>query len=360
VALSQAQLRKLAADAARANGIPVAGFLALINQESGFDPGAKSPAGALGIAQFMPNTAAGLRINPLDPTQALPASAKHLAALRRNLGSWDLALAGYNAGGGAVKKYGGVPPYRETQNYVSKLGPYFKGAAGAPALPASAPSAASADPQAQLQAAAPHVDARALLSLLQRTSQATLKGQAPGQDYMRALMGIISKARINPQAERMGSAAAEAGDHVHEAATTPRAYTGAIPLQPGLSPIDNGQWGGSKAKALGLAPFAFQNGLKVSSHKRDRQMTASGGVSDHYKGNANAYAFDFGWGGASPTPQADRAASAMVASLGGPKNWGRTGGNFVITRGGFRYQIIYRSNVGGNHYNHIHLGVRRV
>lgn len=362
IAVSRATLEARARAVARKYGIPEAGFLAQIGMESGWNPSARSPAGALGIAQFMPGTAKAVGVNPMDPFSSLEGMGKHMTALRRNLGSWDLALAGYNAGGGAVQEYKGVPPYRETQNYVRKLAPYFKGGgAPAPQRPAggrTAPSGGALDPQAQLQAAAPHIDAQALLGLLQRTSQATLRGQAPGPEYMRALSGIIQNARINPQAEMVGEQVAAAAPQIARAGRTVNPRN--IPMQGGLAPIDNQDWGGSKQKALELAPFAFQHGLKVSSHKRDRQMTASGGVSDHYKGNPNAYAFDFGWGGASPTPAADRAASQIVAALGGPKNWGRTGGNFVVTRGGFRYQVIYRSNVGGNHYNHIHLGVRRV
>lgn len=61
-----------------------------------------------------------------------------------------------------------------------------------------------------------------------------------------------------------------------------------------------------------------------------------------------------------PVPKADAAASAIVSALGGPANWGKTGGNFVTTINGIRYQVIYRSNIGGNHYNHIHIGARRV
>lgn len=360
MAVSRATLEARARAVARKYGIPEAGFLAQIGMESGWNPNAKSPAGAQGLLQFMPGTAAGLKINPYDPFQAIEGGAKHMAALKRNLGSWDLALAGYNAGGGAVQKYHGVPPYRETQNYVSKLGPYFRGSASAPSAPRTAPQGAAVDPQAQLQAAAPHVDAQALLGLLQRTSQATLKGQAPGQDYMRQLMAIIGKARINPQAEQVGTSAADAGPRVAAAATIPRRYTGQIPLQPGVSPLDNGTWAGAKDAVLAVAPLAFQQGLKVSSHKRDRQMTASGGVSDHWTGSKSSYAMDLGWGGASPVPAADRAASQIVSALGGPNNWGSKGGNFVVTRGGYRYQVIYRSNIGGNHYNHIHLGVRRV
>jgi len=95
---------------------------ALLQVESGFRPRAVSPAGALGIAQFMPATARGVGLrDPLDPAQAIPAAARLLAGHLREFGSPALALAAYNAGAGAVHRWGGVPPYRETQSYVARV-----------------------------------------------------------------------------------------------------------------------------------------------------------------------------------------------------------------------------------------------
>lgn len=106
---------------AKQYGVPERLLSSLLHQESGFNPNAKSPVGALGIAQFMPGTAAGLGIDPLDPNQAIPAAAQYLKRSFDKFGSWELALAAYNAGGGAVGKYGGIPPYPETQNYVRNI-----------------------------------------------------------------------------------------------------------------------------------------------------------------------------------------------------------------------------------------------
>ncbi|MDG1127738.1 lytic transglycosylase [Rhodobacteraceae bacterium EhC02] len=108
----------MARDAARRHGVPEDLFLKLVQQESGFNPKARSHKGALGLAQLMPETARQLRVDPLDPYQNLDGGARYLMQQYRAFGNWRLALAAYNAGPGAVQKHGGVPPFRETQNYV--------------------------------------------------------------------------------------------------------------------------------------------------------------------------------------------------------------------------------------------------
>ncbi len=106
---------------ARQNGIPEDIFLNLITVESNWQDGAHSYVGALGLAQLMPETARYLGVDPWDPFQNMEGGARYLAEQYRKFGSWRLALAAYNAGPGAVQKYGGVPPYRETQEYVRKI-----------------------------------------------------------------------------------------------------------------------------------------------------------------------------------------------------------------------------------------------
>ena len=109
--------------AAQKYGIDPALLKGLIQQESGFNPNAGSSAGAQGLTQLMPGTAKSLGCtNPLDPAQSIDAGARYLRQQLDTFGG-DVrkALAAYNAGPGAVQRYGGVPPYAETQQYVQKV-----------------------------------------------------------------------------------------------------------------------------------------------------------------------------------------------------------------------------------------------
>jgi soluble lytic murein transglycosylase-like protein len=106
---------------ARMHGVPEDLFLRLVQQESGWHEGALSPKGAIGLAQLMPGTAQLLGVNPHDPQQNLEGGARYLRAQFDRFGTWDLALAAYNAGPEAVQQYGGIPPYAETQGYVRAI-----------------------------------------------------------------------------------------------------------------------------------------------------------------------------------------------------------------------------------------------
>lgn len=156
-AASENPIASYARAQAQAYGVDPDIFARQIGQESGWRPGAESPAGARGIAQFMPGTAAdvarrmggGVTAQQImsDPQVGLRAAAFHMRELLdRNGGDYARALAAYNAGQGAVDRYGGVPPFRETQEYLRRILQGQTPTRAEGAAPGAAPSAAGGRP----------------------------------------------------------------------------------------------------------------------------------------------------------------------------------------------------------------------
>ncbi len=97
-------------------------LVAIVTVESAWHTHAVSPAGAIGLGQLMPGTAASLKVNPRDPKQNLSGAARYLRGLMQRFGRhYSLVFAAYNAGPKAVSEYGGIPPYEETQEYVLRV-----------------------------------------------------------------------------------------------------------------------------------------------------------------------------------------------------------------------------------------------
>lgn len=114
--------KALIAQAAKRYGVDEDLVHAVVHAESDYDPTCKSHCGAMGLMQLMPENVKELGVrDPWDPAQNLDGGVRHLRQQLDRFKDVDLALAAYNAGGGAVRKYGGIPPYRETQGYVKHV-----------------------------------------------------------------------------------------------------------------------------------------------------------------------------------------------------------------------------------------------
>lgn len=131
ISYTKDQLKQKVEYYARKHNIPVGLALATAGWESGYNPKATSKAGAAGIMQLMPATAKGLGVTDIyDVDQNIEGGMKYLGLQYKRFGDWGMALAAYNAGPGAVRKYGGIPPYPETQRYVKGIMSKWSGGTG--------------------------------------------------------------------------------------------------------------------------------------------------------------------------------------------------------------------------------------
>lgn len=185
--------RDYAIQQAQRYGIPTDIFLRMIGAESAWNQGAVSPKGATGLGQLMPGTAAELGVDPTDPYQNIEGSARYLAQQYGDFGTWPLALAAYNAGPGAVRKYGGIPPFAETQAYVPKI----LGGGSSPQLTASTPFGPGT-PMASMQPMMQPTDPFEGMGLLSRLAASRGISQEAGGAPLANLLNIITQKK-DPQ-----------------------------------------------------------------------------------------------------------------------------------------------------------------
>lgn len=169
--LGRSELWPTVQETARSHGVDPALVDLIIRMESGYNPSAVSPKGARGVMQLMPTTASlyGVR-NPFDAKENIRGGVRYLKDLLERFGSnLGFALAAYNAGPDAVQKHGGVPPYAETQSYVSAILGAYQGAGGAPLLSGGFGRPRGARPVALLSAGG-----TSLISNEQRSGEASV------------------------------------------------------------------------------------------------------------------------------------------------------------------------------------------
>jgi Transglycosylase SLT domain len=352
--------RTIARQIAKQVGVPESLFLALIQQESGFNPRAGSPAGAKGLTQLMPGTARGLGVRDIyDPVQNLQGGARYLKTQLQRFGDPRLALSAYNSGPGGAEAAGRVENFTETQNYVKNvmaLESQYRGAGegvpgGPPVPPMNAPTGAPTMPSIldTTDALAPNpLETTAgpglpsLIDLIGRASPmaaqqySTLAGQMQQQEAPAEVPGMPMLMSDDDDAGPVGDAAGNWQEWVQD--PDPREgpsahHTPAILRAVGML----GQRMGKK-----LAPWGNE------SHSK---MTTSGRVSAHFSGNAADIP-------GSGKQLAEMGRQALIMAGMSPQQ-----AEMAAKRGGLYnvgpYQIIFNTNEGGNHYDHLHLGLRR-
>lgn len=323
-----------------------------------------SPAGARDIAQFMPGTAKAMGVTLGDGrvTDDIHGAARYLRKLLDQFdGNYRLAVAAYNAGPGAVATYGGIPPYAETQAYVKKVMEDHSWRGGQ--LPARSGKRVRVRRGPGVPATTIPGEAKLNIS----------EGVDNSQARARAVWRFLSRDNSDPLDFALEMKAAQ--DVEGDVSIT----QGADEVLPGLKGAPRparGRQGATRGRKGVLQPrgryagtagpmnalyeeLARPLGLKATSRKRYNTNPASGSRSDHDYGNKDAYAIDMSDGSA-PTPAMDEAAYRFAKRLG-VKGY-RKGQKLEATVNvrGVRYQLLYRTSTGGNHYNHLHVGAKRV
>jgi hypothetical protein len=354
-----ADLRAVARAKAKKYGLDPGVFERQIQQESGFNPKIRSPAGALGIAQIMPATARGWGVNPLNPSQALDAAARNMARYVQQFGSYEKALRAYNAGPGNVER---SKSFAETNNYVRKILGGSSGGA-APRLLTTKRTV----PGALIAGAAG-------MSL----TTPGISFDAKGYDEARrkSILGeMIAKRNPNSILLRSGlltTTEPSTSDFTKETSSTTKiAGLGSYRIPSSTSTSTRLVGGGGARgpfKIVGpnpgrVKPYVssfmrrvagvYGQPITASDGSTHSKYTVNGTISEHYTGQA----VDNPASGAALTRMGQ---AALVAAGWSPARARKVkGGLFnVMQPDGTRIQIIFNTMEGGNHYNHLHVGIR--
>lgn len=360
-----AQYRGWVSTAARATGLPAGVVAAQINLESGFNPKAVSPAGAQGIAQFMPGTWASNAprgSSPFDPSASLGAYSKLMGTLLHQYGgNVQHALAAYNAGPGNLGA--GMGYARQVMSAASQFGGLGSGGGGA--IP-QAPSAGSAASSYGLKTTqkfdqAGYDAARRSFLVGRLASQGNPfdigpKGPDPGSNLLFST-GLLTTTEPNKNDYMSAQTTLQklAGDtalHQHPGTMTDRGVSGSRPgnvefapqARIGVQPIT--------IDTLSQASAGIGHPLYVGTGKVGHSlMTVNGNVSEHSTGHAGDLI-------ASQSGMSNEAlGQSLYRYFTGSKS-APAGGLFNIPWHGHRIQLIYQTMEGGNHYTHVHVGVQ--
>ena len=335
--------RKKARQYARRQGINPTLFERQISAESGFNPNAGSPAGARGIAQFMPATARSRGVNPSDPKSSLRGAAKLMREYLDSYGGdWRKALTAYNAGPGRV----GKPLYGETRNYIQKI---VGGGSGRQSKPGAKKVRRSTTTK-RIPGVDRSEERRQLLAnyvLNQRPMNINvrdpLKMIDQGGDDLLSTVQQLRQIKDTPS--RTIKVKGKQKTRVRRSGRS-----GGVHLK------DGGGWGGTARLAKSAKKVAAKQGIRASSEKRARRNTASGGVSDHWVGNKNAYAVDLPSSGAA-LHRLGRSIAHRYGVRYVPNSYASGG---TVNVNGRKYRIQILGGAGVDHGDHIHVGIKRL
>ncbi len=337
---------------AKKYGVPIKLANALIGQESGGDDNAVSPVNAVGRMQIHlpshPNVSAA---QARDPDFAMDYGFKLLSGHKRRFGSWRLALAAYNAGAGAVSKYKGVPPYKETQNYVTNI-LRTTGALGSvtPAksdIPQARTSVIGEEPAEPL----PTFDFKgASQRSLQQIAQGTYKPTAALADLYASRQTPTSAPEVPTKEPITQGSGPNLGLEYDE----PKVASGSWEKWV-IDPAP--RQGPSKHHQPAILQFVGRIG------RRAGKKLAPWGNESHslttVNGNRSAHADGFGADVPARDAELKRLGYMALLEAGMSKKEAlaasRRGGLYNV--GG--YQIIFATDIGGNHHDHLHVGIRR-